>query len=222
MEILELFAGSRSIGKVADKRGHNTFSVDIKPFKGITMVADCEFITIDDLFVIPDIGWYSPMCTSYSIAAISHHRNELDYSPKSEFAAKTDRVIKNVLKLTEDILKVNPNYKWYLENPRGVLRKMDFMKGLNRTTLTYCSYSNDKRMKPTDIWSNNIYDIFNPNGWKPRPMCFNGNTKCQHEEAPRGSKTGTQGRKGNYERSIIPVELCEEIIKATEKTNGSV
>ena len=87
-------------------------------------------------------------------------------------------------------------------------------KGINRTSVTYCSYG-DLAMKPTDIWSNNIYDIFNPNGWKPKPMCFNGNTKCHHEAAPRGSKTGVQGKSGNYERSKIPKELCQEILKST-------
>ena len=60
-------------------------------------------------------------------------------------------------------------------------------------------------MKPTDIWTNNI-------NWKPRPMCKNG-MPC-HEAAPRGSKTGTQGLKGNYERSVVPYELCREILKS--------
>ena len=73
-------------------------------------------------------------------------------------------------------------------------------------------------MKPTDIWSNNFKDLFNLNGWNPKPICFNGNIKCHHEAAPRGSKTGTQGLKDNYVRSKIPKELCLEIIKATEKT----
>ena len=111
---------------------------------------------------------------------------------------------------------INPKLVWYIENPRAVLRKMDFMKGLNRTTITYCSFG-DTRMKPTDIWSNNIYDIFNLEGWKPKPICFNGNIKCHHEPAPRGSKTGTQGLKNNHERSKMPEQLCIEIIEATEK-----
>ena len=106
-----------------------------------------------------------------------------------------------------------------MENPRGKMRRK--VKGINRTTITYCSYANDETkvvtMKPTDIWSNHIYDMFNVNGWKPRPMCFNGNIKCNHEEAPRGSKTGVQGLDGNYERSKIPKELCIEIIKSTQK-----
>jgi len=85
------------------------------------------------------------------------------------------------------------------------------MKDLPRTTVTYCSY-NDKRMKPTDIWSNDLRSLFNPTGWEGRPMCWNGNHKCQHEHSPRGSKTGTQGFKGNYERSIVPKDLCYSII----------
>ena len=57
--------------------------------------------------------------------------------------------------------------------------------------------------------------MFNPDGWKPRPECHNGNNNCHHEAAPRGSKTGTQGLKGNYERSKIPELLCREIIEST-------
>ena len=47
--------------------------------------------------------------------------------------------------------------------------------------------------------------------------CFNGNKDCHHEEAPRGSKTGTQGLKGNMERSVVPRQLCIEILKQLEK-----
>ncbi len=99
-----------------------------------------------------------------------------------------------------------------MENPRGKLRKLEIVKGLPRTTIWYCKYG-DFRAKPTDIWSNNIYNpMFNSNGWKPKEECFNGNKDCHHEAAPRGSKTGTQGVKGNYNRSKIPYLLCKEII----------
>ena len=114
-------------------------------------------------------------------------------------------------------MKDNPNLLWYIENPRGMLRKMWFMEGLPRVTVWYCTYG-DFRAKPTDIFSNNIGNpIFNPTGWFPKPECHNGNKHCHHESAPRGSKTGTQGQKGNYERSIYPPKLCEEIIEACER-----
>jgi site-specific DNA-cytosine methylase len=207
MKLLELFAGSRSMGKIAEGAGIDVFSVDIKDFKGIDLVKDIEFLTKKDIPFEPNFIWASPPCTSYSIAGISSNRNE-DTSPKSEFAEKSDRIIKNLLRL---INSYRCNY--YIENPVGMLRKMDFMKGLNRTTITYCSYG-DTRMKPTDVWSNNIYDMFNLEGWMPRAMCFNGNKKCHHEPAPRGSKTGTQGLKNNYERSKLPEDLCYDIVNA--------
>jgi hypothetical protein len=205
MNVLELFAGSRSIGKVAEQLGMRVFSVDIEPFEGIDLVKDIEFLTVADIPFIPDIIWASPLCTTYSIAAISTHRDR--QKPKTELAEKSDRVIQHTL----DLIRAYPECKWFIENPRGMLRKMSFMRGLPRTTVTYCSYG-DKRMKPTDIWSNYIYDLFHVPGWHPRRMCRNNNKFCQHERAPRGSKTGTQGLSDDYERSIIPQQLCLEIL----------
>ena len=204
MKVLELFAGSRSIGKVADELGYEVFSVDINNFEGIDLVKDIEFLTKDDIPFVPDVIWASPPCTTYSIAAISHHRDM--GKPKTDFAAKSDRLVLNTLKLIKEY-----NCKYFIENPRGYLRKMDFMLGIPKTTVWYCTYG-DIRAKPTDIWSNHIYSLFNVNGWKPRPICFNGNTNCQHQPAPRGSRTGTQGMKNNYERSKVPYELCKEIL----------
>jgi site-specific DNA-cytosine methylase len=204
MKVLELFAGSRSIGKVADELGYEVFSVDFNNFEGIDLVKDIEFLTKEDIPFIPDVIWASPPCTTYSIAAISHHRDM--GKPKTDFAAKSDRLVLNTLKLIKEY-----NCKYFIENPRGYLRKMDFMLGIPKTTVWYCTYG-DVRAKPTDIWSNHIYSLFNVNGWKPRPICFNGNTNCQHQPAPRGSRTGTQGMKNNYERSKVPYELCKEIL----------
>ena len=207
MKVLELFAGSRSIGKEAEALGFEVFSVDVKPFEGIDLVIDIEDLRPDHIPFEPDIIWASPPCTTYSLAAISHHRHPVSLAPKTAFASKSDRLLENTLKIINYF-----NCYFYLENPRATMRKIKILNGVPRVTVWYCKYK-DIAAKPTDIFSNNIYNpLFNPNGWKPRPKCWNGNEKCHHEAAPRGSTTGTQGKKGNYERSKIPAELCREIL----------
>ena len=210
LKILELFAGTRSISKAFEKRGHETFSVEWnKEFENIDLYEDINNISAEDVIKlcggVPDVIWASPDCTTYSIAGISHHRKKANDSlePVSEYAKFCDKTNKHVLDLINEI---QPKL-YFIENPRGGLRKMVFMKDLPRYTVTYCQYG-DKRMKPTDIWTNHPEPKF-------KPMCHNGD-KC-HEPAPRGSKTGTQGLKGAKERSIIPEQLCEHIVDICEE-----
>lgn len=210
VRLLEGFAGSRSVGMQGERLGMDVFSIDIKPFKGIGLVADMEFVTPEMLPWVPDIMWFSPPCTTYSLAAISHHRHE-DGTPKTDFAAKSDRLVQNVIKLIRSF----PDAIFYIENPRATLRNMEFMHEVpDPVTVWYCKYG-DKRAKPTDIWTNNLRSLFNPNGWEPRPECWNGNKKCHHEAAPRGARTGTQGLKNDYERSKIPADLCLDVLLAS-------
>lgn len=210
MKILELFAGTRSIGKAYEEKGHEVFSVDWADFDNINLKADIGKLTANEIlekFGKPDVIWASPDCTSYSISAISHHRkkNEITGSldPVSDYAKFCDSVNKNVINLIKEL---KPKY-WFIENPRGGLRKMNFMQGLPRYTVTYCQYG-DNRMKPTDIWTNH------PNP-KFKPCCKNGDS-C-HTSAPRGAKTGTQGIKGKIARAIIPKELCQHIVTISEE-----
>ena len=208
MKVLELFAGSRSIGKAAESLGYKVYSTDLNDFEGIDYPIDILDFDTTKVPFKPDIIWASPPCTYFSVASISKHWNK-DHTPKTEQAIFGVKVVSKTIQIIKEL---NPKY-WYMENPRGKLRKLDIVKGLPRTTVWYCTYG-DKRAKPTDIWTNNLRSVFNPDGWQPRPECFNGNKNCHHESAPRGSRTGTQGLKGNYERSKIPNELCLEILKA--------
>lgn len=210
MKVLELFAGTRSISKAFEKRGHETFSVEWdKSFDNIDLYQDILTLKAEDIiskFGKPDVIWASPDCSSYSIAAISHHRRKEEsgnLAPVSDYAKFCDKVNIHVLGL---ILALSPKY-WFIENPRGGMRKMDFMQGLPRYTVTYCQYG-DKRMKPTDIWTNHPDPRF-------KPACHNGDP-C-HEPAPRGAKTGTQGLKGSMERARIPDALCEHIVDICER-----
>jgi len=206
MKVLELFAGSRSIGKAAESLGHEVFSSDINDFPGIDYLCDVLMFDVKHLPFQPDMVWASPPCTGFSVAAIGHHwtGGRGAYIPKTETAKLGIQLLRETLRIIDEI---NPKV-WFIENPRGLMRKMPELEGKHRKTVTYCQYG-DSRMKPTDIWTNS-------RTWNPRPMCKNG-APC-HEAAPRGSRTGTQGLKGNYERSKIPNDLCIEVIKSASLT----
>jgi hypothetical protein len=202
MKVLELFAGSRSVGKIAESLGMEVFSSDLIEFEGIHYPISILDFDVTKVPFRPDIIWASPPCTGFSVAAIGHHWSggKGAYIPKTETAKLGIELVRKTLEI---INHFQPTF-WFMENPRGVLRKLDVVKGLNKQSVTYCQYG-DERMKPTDIWTNSIT-------WVPKPMCKNGDP-C-HVAAPRGSRTGTQGRANAYERSKIPADLCLEILKS--------
>ena len=67
----------------------------------------------------PDVIWASPDCTTFSIAAISHHRRKNtvtgNLDPVSEYAKFCDAVDQHVLTLIKEL---SPKL-WFIENPRG-------------------------------------------------------------------------------------------------------
>lgn len=212
MRTIELFAGTRSFSRVAKELGHKTFTTDYEEIDGQDLVADVRTLKAHDFPYCPDILWASPPCEGFSVAAIGKnwtHENE----PKTDSARLSVELAENAMRL---IYELNPMY-WFIENPRGKLRKLQFMEdflkraGGVRHTVWYCTYG-DTRAKPTDIWTNALW-------WKPRPMCWNGNKACHHEPAPRGARTGTQGVNGYKDRSRIPRELFEEIFEQYSNNN---
>lgn len=209
MKVLELFCGTKALSKAFEERGHQCYTVDWNAEFAPTLCADIGALTADDIIKlcdgVPDVIWASPDCTTYSIAAISRHRRRDDdgnLRPISEKAQKCDAINAHLIALIKEIA---PKY-YFIENPRAGMRKMSFMAGMPRYTITFCKYG-ENRMKPTDIWTNHADPRF-------MPMCKNGD-KC-HEAAPRGSKTGTQGLKNKKERAALPKALCEHIVDICE------
>ena len=229
MKILELFSGTESFSKIGRELGHETFTIDfdntLNPNLCINML-DFEVEMLPIEWRNPDIIWASPPCTTFSVMSIN--RYWINQKPKTY---KTYIGLALAMKTLEIIEKIKPKY-FFIENPRGMLRKQHFMKYLKRDTVTYCKYGFEY-MKPTDIWNNTK--------WIPRPIC-KPNSPC-HVRTPRGSRVGIQGINGyrenrnqkhpvdisrlrktahldwDYdiksdalERGKIPPELCKEIL----------
>src|SRR6185503_11293402 len=214
MKVLELFSGTRNFSKVARERRHEVFTVEINPEFKPDLCKDIMEVTADEIlekFGRPDIIWASPPCTTFSVASLRHYW--INGKPKNE---KTLHGIAIVMKTIDLIRQLNPRF-FIIENPRGMLRKQDFMKYLPRDTVTYCQYG-AKTQKPTDLW-NNLNHGF-------RPMCKPG-SKC-HEAASRGSRKGIQGinnsfsnmgSRGKVMRAVVPSELCLEILQLAERNS---
>ena len=213
MRAIDLFSGTGSFTKVARELGYRVTSYDNAP----DSFGHGGHFRLSVMDVTPNtepkvsVLWASPPCTGFSIAAIGKSWDKKTGLPKSESA----RVGMMLMKRTIEIIALTQPDKWYIENPRGMMRKKiePFLKaaGLNwvRHTVAYCQYG-DTRQKPTDIWTNDL-------DWKPRPMC-KPNRKGEplrtcHVAAPRGSSAGTQGVKSARDRSIVPRELILEILK---------
>lgn len=207
LKVLDLFSGTQSIAREFRKRGHLTYTVELdKEHEGIDWYANVMEITAQDIidrFGHPDVIWASPPCEKFSVASIGRYWEKGSNVPATEESKKALELLEHTVKLIKEL---NPTY-YFIENPRGKMRKMDCMQELHRYTVTYCQYG-DTRMKPTDLWTNHPEPNF-------KPPCKNGDS-C-HVSAPRGSRTGTQGLKGAKERSVIPSQLCEYVSKISEQ-----
>lgn len=137
-------------------------------------------------------------------------KRDWDVFPVTDEAQHAMRLVE---KAVDVIHELRPAY-WAIENPQGILRKLDIIPW-QRTCVWYCHYGSF-RAKPTDLW-----------GWFPMPLkppCHNKRPShppgccCEdHVAAPRGSRTGTQGM-GRAESAKIPYPLAEEFCLAAEGT----
>lgn len=202
MKTIELFCGTKSFSTVAREFGHSTLTVDNDSQFSPDVCADImKFTHLGEI----DILWASPPCQGFSVAQIGRNWHH-DGAPKTPRAEEAMRLVRRTFELIDSI---RPKW-WFIENPVGKLRALPFMDELVkahggvRRTVTYCQYG-DRRMKPTDIWTNVLE-------WTPRPTCKQG-SPC-HEAAPRGSRTGTQGLANAAERGRIPLDLFREALKS--------
>ena len=202
--MIEFFSGTGRMAEAFSRRGFKTVTVDLN-YKSDFMVNVLDLTREDIINMcggIPSVMWFGTPCEGFSVAAIGKNwiKDGNIYLAKSQSALNSELLALKCL----DIISWFPKTIFTIENPRGMLRKMPYMKKLNLRTVTYCQFG-ENRMKPTDIWTNN-------EKWNTPLPCKNGDP-C-HVAAPRGSRTGTQGIKGAYLRGVYPVALCESFVNS--------
>lgn len=200
VRVLDLFAGTGSATAAFREAGHEVVRVELDRQHEAEFHYDIGLLTAADLPGPWDFIWASPPCQGFSVASIGRYWTASGV-PKHPVSRRAIALVEHTLRFIADLA---PRY-WLVENPRGMLRSIPLMVPYERRTVTYCQYG-DERMKPTDLWG------VMPVGWTPKPPCKNG-ASC-HVAAPRGSKTGTQGRKGAVDRSRVPYDLSREICQA--------
>lgn len=194
MRTVELFCGTKSFSNVANELGHDIYTTDNDCSFEPDWCGDIREFHYNEQV---DILWASPPCEGFSVSVIGRNWNH-DHTPKTDSARLGLELLNATWRVIDEI---QPTW-YFIENPRGKMRRMPIMERAPfRHTISYCQYG-DFRMKPTDIWTNAPW-------FKPRPMCKRGAT-C-HVAAPRGSRTGTQGMGSYKEKSRIPAELFKEL-----------
>ena len=163
MKLLELFKGTGSIGKVGEKYFDNIVSLDIEDKSKATITIDIlkwDYVKFyKETKFIPDFIWASPPCNTFSkIVYPLRERHPHTAEPQSERALLGTKILYRTLEIIAFFMKLNPNLKYVIENPKGMMRNDKYMKHLYRET-TYYAYYGDKRLKPTDFFSNFILNL---------------------------------------------------------------
>jgi len=195
MKVLELFCGTKSIGKVFEKHGDEVISLDILEEFNPTILKD--ILSFD--YKKYEVGEFdyihaSPPCTEYSKLNFLNTNKKLNL----EYA---DSLVKRAIEIIEYL---KPKY-WTLENPQtGSLKDRPFMieKSLPYFDIDYCRFGFDYK-KRTRFWSNIDF---------PKTICL-GKGKCPQMEGRRHKTQIRNSKTKLYHRYRIPELFIEELYK---------
>tara|TARA_R110000744_G_scaffold141264_1_gene252632 strand:- start:5584 stop:6246 length:663 start_codon:yes stop_codon:yes gene_type:complete len=155
IQVLELFSGTGSIGKVCNELGWDVVSVDMV----LPATHECDIMDFDYKQYPKDyfgIIWSSPPCTNYSKlqdAFLGRKRKGVIYTREIQEKEMSEDD-KLVLRTLEIIDYFNPEY-WFIENPAtSKMKDRVFMKDLPFYIVDYCMYSDWGYRKRTRIWTN--------------------------------------------------------------------
>ena len=206
--LLELFSGTKSMGRAFEKKGWEIISVDNDAKSEPTICCNILNIELDRWPAHHfDVVHASPPCTYYSQARTTG--KPVDMRPHDMISLHTVNLI-NALK---------PKL-FFIENPAfSRIWKLSWLKDLDYKIASYCHYSDWGYQKHTRF-ATNIGDF-----WKPRrckndcPHVFKtSNNFFRHAQcAQRGPTKEFRGNRFSQKQLYrIPDHLCDEIANACE------
>lgn len=199
---LDLFAGLGGFSAAfEDSSGWEVVTVEIEGEFNPDIQADILELTHNDL-PDPDVVVCSIPCDTFSNSG--SNRKDVDGNGRP----LTDEGRDGLLLAHHSVGLVQAlDPEWYfIENPMAGMRNV---LGLPDAHVWWCQYGHECA-KPTDLWGR-IPPSFDARA------CHNGNEKCHHEKASRGSNSGTQASgKSSNERAELPYGLSEEVLRSVE------
>ena len=202
--LLELFCGTKSIGKVFEQNGWTVTSVDIKKEFEPDICCNVLDLTPEMIGTVPDLLWASPPCTLYS---------------RARTTAKTPRDLVGSDKMVQKVLDLAAHYgcSYFFENPWGLLKTREVLQGIPMRVIDYCKYNDGdhphKARKRTCIWTNT--------DWIPRrSLCKKDCGYCDEQRKKHLDNAEMVAKEGRPRHTLIelytipkalPQELCAYI-----------
>lgn len=157
MRVLELFAGTHSVGKVCEELGYEVVSLDLK---GADINIDILEWDYKKDYKPGDFSaiWSSPPCHTFSHVRRCWINRKLKIFGDEVVTAKMldDDMEQNglpILRKTEEIINYFKPDRWIIENPSTGKMK-NYLQHLPYYDIDYCRYSSWGYKKPTRIWTN--------------------------------------------------------------------
>ncbi len=158
MKVLELFAGTHSVGKVCEELGHEVVSLDLAGADININILEWDYKKAFEPGHF-DAIWSSPPCETFSICRRCWIGRKLKYFGDEIVTAKMldDDMEANglpILRKTEEIINYFKPNRWIIENPSTGKMK-NYLTHLPHYDVDYCRYSDFGYKKPTRFWTNN-------------------------------------------------------------------
>ena len=148
MKLLELFSGTKSVGKVAEQLGFEVTSLDMKNADINCDIMNWNYKVYESGYF--DVIWASPPCNTFS----NMRKCRIGKHGYTQQSLQND--INNIglplLRRTEEIIDyLKPKY-YFIENPQTGRMKEYMDKPYY--DVDYCKYSNWGYQKRTRVWTN--------------------------------------------------------------------